>query len=140
LPPKKRKLIKKEPPWSGFDEKGKCKLCRQMRTDEGHDPCIANLPGVVFACCGHKHGYIKFIDGRSIDFNLLQVDLEIPTHYIARVEHLIPLWVDGETHKVLNMQTGRKRVEKSHGTPINTRFRKLVMDPIEGNETNDQET
>jgi len=30
-----------------------CQLCRQGRTPEGHDPCIANTPGVLFACCGH---------------------------------------------------------------------------------------
>ncbi len=30
-----------------------CLACGQYRTPEGHDPCIANLPGVDSACCGH---------------------------------------------------------------------------------------
>lgn len=39
-----------------------CKACGLRRTAEGHDPCIANLPGVQFACCGHgvHHGYVVF--------------------------------------------------------------------------------
>lgn len=37
-------------------------------TTEGHDPCIANLPGVIHACCGHGVGraYAMFSDGRII--------------------------------------------------------------------------
>ena len=46
------------------------------RTPEGHDPCIANLPGVVFACCGHgvKEGYVCFESGTIIrgDFRVEQ--------------------------------------------------------------------
>jgi hypothetical protein len=30
-----------------------CLACGMFRTAELHDPCIANLPGVLFACCGH---------------------------------------------------------------------------------------
>jgi hypothetical protein len=30
-----------------------CLACGRFRTAELHDPCIANLPGVQFACCGH---------------------------------------------------------------------------------------
>jgi hypothetical protein len=30
-----------------------CLACGEFRTPELHDPCIANLPGVLFACCGH---------------------------------------------------------------------------------------
>lgn len=48
---------------------GRCALCGVERTAAyGHDPCIANLPGVEFACCGHgiEPGYVKFIDGRVI--------------------------------------------------------------------------
>ena len=30
-----------------------CHKCKGWPTDLGHDPCIANLPGVKFACCGH---------------------------------------------------------------------------------------
>lgn len=45
-----------------------CVKCGLMPTLEGHDPCIANLPGVQNACCGHgvERGYIQFTDGRII--------------------------------------------------------------------------
>lgn len=41
----------------------------------GHDPCIANLPGVAYACCGHgaEPGYIHFYNGRVIYFAPLSV-------------------------------------------------------------------
>jgi len=39
-----------------------CVLCHKLATSDGHDPCIANLPGVNHACCGHgvERGYVKF--------------------------------------------------------------------------------
>jgi len=48
-----------------------CPKCHELPTEEGHDPCIANLPGVKFACCGHgvEKGYITFNDGRIIRFH-----------------------------------------------------------------------
>lgn len=60
---------------------GFCAACKQIKTPEGHDPCIANLPGVLFACCGHGNtfGYIKFTDGRCLEFNPLEVDIDIPS-------------------------------------------------------------
>ena len=60
---------------------GRCSLCKGTRTPEGHDPCIANLPGVLFACCGHGNtpGYIKFEDGRCLRFDTLEADLDIPS-------------------------------------------------------------
>jgi len=30
-----------------------CDHCQQPRTTKGHDACIADLPDVYFACCGH---------------------------------------------------------------------------------------
>lgn len=46
---------------------GTCKLCGKRRPKNGHDPCIKNLPGVIFACCGHsKEGYIMFENGVTI--------------------------------------------------------------------------
>jgi len=33
--------------------KRKCPRCGQYQTKNGHDPCIANLDGVLNACCGH---------------------------------------------------------------------------------------
>lgn len=34
-------------------------------TSEGHDPCLANLPGVIHACCGHgvDEGYLMLENG-----------------------------------------------------------------------------
>lgn len=45
-----------------------CPKCQKKQTKDGHDPCIANLPGVKFACCGHgvDDGYIWFEDGTFI--------------------------------------------------------------------------
>jgi hypothetical protein len=39
-----------------------CLARGQFRTEEFHDPCIANLPGVVFACCGHGRSGC-YVDG-----------------------------------------------------------------------------
>jgi hypothetical protein len=33
-----------------------CLHCGESRPKNGHDPCIADLPGVHFACCGHGGG------------------------------------------------------------------------------------
>lgn len=53
----------------------KCPTCDKYPTDEGHDPCIANLPGVNYACCGHgvRPGYISFEDGRVIRGNFTEL-------------------------------------------------------------------
>lgn len=42
-----------------------CPKCGKKPTEKGHDPCIPDLPGVDFACCGHgiKAGYVKFTNG-----------------------------------------------------------------------------
>ena len=46
----------------------RCISCKKKATKDGHDPCIANLPGVTDACCGHgRHeGYIVFENGTTI--------------------------------------------------------------------------
>lgn len=45
-----------------------CVRCGEPPTIEGHDPCIANLPGVIAACCGHgrTQPYALFSDGRVL--------------------------------------------------------------------------
>jgi hypothetical protein len=45
-----------------------CPRCGELPTPEGHDPCIANLPGVRAACCGHgvEAGYVAFNTGHVI--------------------------------------------------------------------------
>lgn len=44
-----------------------CIKCGLLPTPQGHDPCIANLPGVASACCGHgvaeKSAYVLFENG-----------------------------------------------------------------------------
>ena len=50
-----------------FDEiapRGKCLRCGRMPTEDGHDACITNLPGVINACCGHgvDEPYVMFKD------------------------------------------------------------------------------
>lgn len=46
-----------------------CAKCKGFMTEDGHDPCIANLPGVTAACCGHgsKPGYVMFEDRTILD-------------------------------------------------------------------------
>ncbi|HEC67163.1 MAG TPA: hypothetical protein ENI23_17940 [bacterium] len=42
-----------------------CAECGIAPTEKGHDACIANLPNVKNACCGHGKrglGYIQFED------------------------------------------------------------------------------
>lgn len=45
-----------------------CPLCGALPTPEGHDPCIANLPGVIAACCGHgvEPAYVVFASGQIL--------------------------------------------------------------------------
>jgi len=50
-----------------------CKHCGKPPTKEGHDPCLGELRGIMFACCGH-HGsiqppYVTLNDGTYIRFN-----------------------------------------------------------------------
>jgi hypothetical protein len=53
----------------------KCPKCHKMPVD-GQDACIANLPGVLNACCGHgvEDGYIQFTDNTVIRFKLLKIE------------------------------------------------------------------
>lgn len=45
-----------------------CGLCGARRSAEEHDACIANLPGVAYACCGHgvRQAYVSFVTGHVI--------------------------------------------------------------------------
>lgn len=47
----------------------KCPKCNLYPTKDDHDPCIANLPNVKYACCGHgktNGAYISFENGDII--------------------------------------------------------------------------
>jgi len=49
-------------------EKRPCALCGEHVTKKGHDDCIADLPGVENACCGHgvdEEAYVVFEDDRD---------------------------------------------------------------------------
>lgn len=52
-----------------------CPKCRLPQTADGHDPCLANLPGVRFACCGHgvEDGYVTFENGARIGGDFRQI-------------------------------------------------------------------
>lgn len=48
-----------------------CPVCKQARGPDMHDPCIPDLPGVKYACCGHGghgdiEGYLYFENGVRI--------------------------------------------------------------------------
>lgn len=46
-----------------------CRKCGMDFPASGHDPCIADLPGVAFACCGHgikEEAYVRFESGLTI--------------------------------------------------------------------------
>lgn len=47
----------------------RCPRCGERPTPKGHDPCIADLPGAIGACCGHgvEPGYVVFDDGTRLD-------------------------------------------------------------------------
>lgn len=54
--------------WHALKDGAVCTHCNRPRTATGQDPCIAGLPGVEFACCGHGEwpGYVMFKDGRVL--------------------------------------------------------------------------
>jgi hypothetical protein len=53
-----------EPVRGGNGERA-CVRCGELPTLDGHDACIANLPDVRAACCGHgvHTGYISYENG-----------------------------------------------------------------------------
>lgn len=116
---------KKKKIHNGFNKQGLCKLCDEPRTERGHDPCIANLPGVVFACCGHglENGYIKFTDGRALYFYPKAVDLECPKHIIVR--NPIPIRLRGDKRLFLKFKNGKKKTEVITSSIIEDDGRKI---------------
>ena len=66
-----------------------CPKCEKPRTELGHDPCIANLPGVRYACCGHggvSYAYIYFEDGHCIRMEVDAVQQYDPS--VDSIEHV----------------------------------------------------
>jgi len=68
-------LIDGKKPPSQLQEGWVCPFCGMARDrDFGPDPCLGELPGVDYACCGHggmiegERGYIAFSNGKVIRF------------------------------------------------------------------------
>lgn len=64
-----------------WEEGWMCPACKQARGPSGDDPCIAGLPGVLYACCGHGgHGqnpaYIYFENGVRIGMIVTDVSYD----------------------------------------------------------------
>lgn len=95
-----------DPNWVG----NRCVSCKERRTPDGHDPCIANLPGVLFACCGHgkEEGYIKFIDGRVLRFNATEVTLDIPS---VKTSDEVPIY-QLRSSRIFNFKTKRVQLKR----------------------------
>jgi hypothetical protein len=98
---------------SGYNEKKLCVLCKEPRTSKGHDPCIANLPGVLYACCGHgiHNGNIKFEDGRNLVFTPLEMELNKPHHKM--VKKPVPIRINGEFYSVVNFKKRKKQIKRA---------------------------
>lgn len=51
------------------DKNRRCKRCMANNREDGHDPCLGELPGVANACCGHgvrSDSYVHFANGTLI--------------------------------------------------------------------------
>jgi hypothetical protein len=64
-------------------EPRRCARCGGYATRKGHDPCLADLPGVINACCGHGwwHPYATLRNGFCLRGRRLKV-------YLKKVERL----------------------------------------------------
>jgi hypothetical protein len=61
----------------------KCDNCGLPPTRKRHDPCLADLPGVINACCGHGHTFAYAT--LANDFCLMGRSLKV---YLQKVGHL----------------------------------------------------
>ena len=93
-----------------------CKNCEKATTKDGHDACIANLPGVKNACCGHGTGcgYLHFDDNTTI------YQKEQPRLYNQKLKELIGKRDAGELSEVFVADDKDKswaifRVSKGYG-------------------------
>jgi len=57
---------------SSISNERPCQRCGMLSTIDGHDACLANLPGVINACCGHgvldkdNYPYVMFVDKTTL--------------------------------------------------------------------------
>jgi hypothetical protein len=63
----------------------RCERCGRPPTRKGHDPCLANLPSVVNACCGHGllFAYATLSNGFCLTGHALKVYLT----QVGRLKH-----------------------------------------------------
>src|SRR5262245_22137717 len=63
----------------------RCERCGRPPTRKEHDPCLANLPGVVNACCGHglTFAYATLSNGFCLTGHALMVYLT----KVGRLKH-----------------------------------------------------
>jgi hypothetical protein len=69
----------------------KCPWCGLERGADGHDPCLGELPGVKYACCGHAgygacEPYILFENGLRISFVPVAIDYHYETRPYGHME------------------------------------------------------
>jgi hypothetical protein len=72
-----------------------CPFCKQARGPDLHDPCIRDLPGILFACCGHggigpQEGYLYFENGVRIGMVVTSIQYD---------DHRDPIVVPGRTRE-----------------------------------------
>jgi hypothetical protein len=62
-----------------------CHRCGLSPTRKGHDPCLADLPGVINACCGHgvTFAYATLSNG----FCLMGRSLKVYLQKMGRLKH-----------------------------------------------------
>jgi len=55
-----------------------CPRCGELPTPEGHDACLGEIPGALYACCGHgvEAGYI-IVERREYDGTVVPLALRI---------------------------------------------------------------
>lgn len=76
-----------------------CRACGVKPSPDGHDPCIANLPNVKYACCGHysENGYVLFKDHFIPDVDRTKLCSDI----VSNEYHEGALVVRGKTEDIL---------------------------------------
>ena len=74
-----------------------CLVCGRLRPENGHDPCLGELPGVEYACCGHggRDGYIIFSNNLEIRFTtrlVTRLGESYVHHTVVEYGECVPVW------------------------------------------------
>ena len=79
-----------------IDKDRPCVKCGKDSTEDGHDACISNLPGVKNACCGHgdnDEAYIHFHNDkvyRGLKAIVLMETIKMMNEIAANVTKHVP--------------------------------------------------